>query len=99
MYVNLTAALKRGGFDLVKWKANHPDILGSSPLPGEDFIALQDSKELASLDKILGVMYAFSTDCFQFKTSSDRWDEYVDTRRRLLSMISAVSAFGRPSRF
>ena len=39
MYVNLTAALKRGGFDLVKWKANHPDILGSSPLPGEDFIA------------------------------------------------------------
>ena len=90
MYVNLTAALKKGGFDLVKWKANHPDILGSKPLPGEDIIALQDSKDVASLDKILGVLYSFSTDCFQFKSISVRWDEVVETRRRLLSMVAAV---------
>ena len=90
MHVKLTAALKKGGFDLVKWKANHPDILGDGPIPEENVITLKDSTDALAVDKILGVLYSFSTDSFYFKTTPGRWNEHVETRRQLLSLVSSI---------
>ena len=90
MHVELTAALKKGGFDLVKWKANHPDILGNAPAAGEDTISLKDSTDVVAFDKVLGINYAFATDAFFFKLKPGRGEEFVDTRRKLLSLVASI---------
>ena len=90
MRVGLTGALSQGGMDLVKWKANHPGILEDGMASEENTITFEDCKELVPQDKVLGVTYTFEADTFHFKNPSERWNEYVETKRRLLSMVSSI---------
>ena len=61
--VELTAALAKGGFDLLKWNSNDPRALDDNSDIREDEKTLEDkddqAQDAASLDRILGVRYSF----------------------------------------
>ena len=90
MRIKLTAALKKGGFDLVKWTANHPDILRDEAPSGEDVVDIKDSTDLNPYQKILGVVFQSSIDAFRLRIDPERYKEYVETKRRLLSMVASI---------
>ena len=72
MHLDLTAALKRGGFELLKWKSTHCEVLDEVVSPEDDFKLFEESVDSAPSEKVLGVAYSFSGDAFSFMINKER---------------------------
>ena len=83
--LELTDALKKGGFDLLKWKSSHPGVVDNEE-EGEDSKALEEKEDLASMDKVLGVKCSFKKDVFRFYMKPDKISLEVGSQRDLLKL-------------
>ena len=84
----LIDAMKKGGFDLAKWKSNCPEIF-------EDLIKIDnDVKKLGADDgateKVLGAGWDPSTDDFTFIFDDATFDRDVRTPRALVSVQASL---------
>nr|XP_049692272.1 uncharacterized protein LOC126053679 [Helicoverpa armigera] len=72
---------KAGGFDLVKWASNSPELLDAVPHSNRSSINFSDGDNI----KILGLKWIPSEDCFTFTTSD------LDKRCTKRSILSTVA--------
>ena len=94
--LDLISALARGGFELTKWRASTPFILGEGAELQEDEIVFDDGEDdKTPTEKVLGVSFSFKSDCFGFKVSPEKAMKKVVTRRQMLSSVaSCYDPFG-----
>ena len=83
--LELTDALKKGGFDLLKWKSSHPGVVDNEE-EGDDSKALEEKEDLASMDKVLGVKCSFKKDVFRFYVKPEKISLEVGSQRDLLKL-------------
>ena len=83
----LNRVMPKGGFELLKWKSSHPEVLED---PGQE----QEDKDIdgkedpAAMDKVLGVRCSFKRDIFCFWVKPEKIDMNIVTQRQLLQVIA-----------
>ena len=90
--IELTAALKKGGFNLLKWKSTHKGVLAEADeVCAESTLEklIEDPSAEYPLEKVLGVTYSFQTDNFSVRIGK-RASEMVSNWRQMLSLIASV---------
>ena len=90
--MELVEALKRGGFDLVKWKSTHQGVLDEADEKEAESQAAKtfdDPTVMTATEKVLGVSYSFQSDDFTIRIGC-RAKESVSTRREMLSLVASV---------
>jgi len=87
MRTDLTAALKRGGLDLCKWKSTHEEVLLDDE-KGQDAEKVFKEFDDDILEKVLGVAYTFKKDFLSFKVKEGAADGEIKSRRMLLSTLA-----------
>ena len=80
---------KKGGFQLHKFVANHPEILKAMcpGKPPQSVKSLDLTKDEIPVDRTLGLQWCTETDEFQFKT---KVKQKPNTRRGVLSVVSSI---------
>ena len=87
--VQLTEAMKKGGFDLLKWKSTHKGVLESDETGDQGEKQWDDPRVEFPTEKVLGVAFSFQNDCFAIRIGQ-RAGETVGTRRQMLRLIASV---------
>ena len=87
--LQLTEAMKKGGFDLLKWKSTHKGVLESDESADQGEKQWDDPRVEFPTEKVLGVAFSFRNDCFAIRIGL-RASEEVRTRRQMLRMIASV---------
>ena len=87
--INMTAAMKDGGFTLCKWRSSKPEVLdGMEAAPAEkDFRG--PAADADDIGKLLGMQYSFSADAFFYIPDQEKQNLKVETKRQMLQVIAS----------
>lgn len=80
----LIALFKAGGFDLIKWVSNVPELLAHLPESHRASIEFTDDRDTL---KVLGLKWIPTSDTFSFTTSTT---STINTKRSILSTIARL---------
>ena len=89
----LQEALRRGGFELAKWKSTHQGVLdaadeaaGVQPVEAK---TIDGSSLDETVGKVLGVSYSFALDKFTIRIG-EKAQQRAKSRRQMLSLVASV---------
>ena len=84
---NVVEAMKRGGFELCKFKSNHPAIMEADP---KKEVKIGEKEEREETTKVLGVSWIPEADVFTFNYDKNVALRSVTTPRELVSVQASL---------
>ena len=84
---NLIEAMKRGGFELCKFKSNHPTLMEDDP---NKEVKIGEKEEEEEMTKVLGVSWLPGVDEFTFNYNQTIASRPVTTPRELVSVQASL---------
>ena len=85
--IKLTETLRKGGFELLKWKSSHRGVLDEEN--DSDEVTLEEIDDIVESDKVLGVRYSFRRDVFFFYVKPEKVEKEIRTKRQLLKTLAS----------